>query len=76
MPPQDSFRLNYLGQIEQTGPNPRDPSQQRPVTTAQPQTSRRSPQGDVELMTEKQVLGFEPTTSTYRNRKLFESLGN
>jgi hypothetical protein len=25
----------------------------------QPQTRRRRPQGDVELMTEKQILGFE-----------------
>jgi hypothetical protein len=28
----------------------------------QPQTRRRPPQGDVELMTEKQVLGFEPAS--------------
>src|SRR5208282_2317174 len=62
MPPQDSFRLNYLGQIKQIGPNPRHPYQQRPVTAAQPDTRRRSPQGDVELMTEKQVLGFEPAS--------------
>jgi hypothetical protein len=26
----------------------------------QPQTRRRAPQGDVELMAEKQVLGFKP----------------
>ena len=31
-------------------------------TTAQPQTRRRSPQCDVELMTGKQVLGFEPAS--------------
>jgi hypothetical protein len=60
MPSQDNLRLNYLGHIEQTGPNPRHPYQQRPVTTVQPQTRRRSPQCDVELMTEKQVLGFKP----------------
>jgi hypothetical protein len=28
----------------------------------QPQTRRRSPQCDVELMTEKQVLGFKPAS--------------
>jgi hypothetical protein len=62
MRPQDSFRLNYLGQPKQIRPNPRDRNQQHPVTTAQPQTRRRSPQGDVKLMTEKQVLGFEPVS--------------
>jgi hypothetical protein len=36
--------------------------QQRPITAVQPQPSRRSPQCDVELMTEKQVLGFEPAS--------------
>jgi hypothetical protein len=60
MPSQDSLRLHDLGYIEQSGPNPRHPYQQRPVTTVQPQTRRRSPQYDVELMTEKQVFGFEP----------------
>jgi hypothetical protein len=28
----------------------------------QPQTRRRPPQGDIELMTEKQILGFEPAS--------------
>ena len=62
MPPQDSFRPSYLGQIAQIGLNPGDPHQQRPAATVQPQTRRRSPQGDVELMTEKQILGFEPAS--------------
>ena len=62
MPPQDRLRLHHLGQIKQIGPNPRDPYQQRPVATVQPQTRRRPPQGDVELMTEKQVLGFQPAS--------------
>ena len=62
VPPKDSLRLNYLGQIKQIGPNPRDPYQQRPVTTMQPQTRWRPPQGDVELMTKKQILGFEPAS--------------
>ena len=34
VPSQDGLRLHHLGQIEQIGPNPRDPYQQRPVTTA------------------------------------------
>ena len=62
MPPQDRLRLHHLGQIKQIRPNPRDPYQQRPVTTVQPQTRRRPPQGDVELMTKKQILGFEPSS--------------
>ena len=47
------------GDIEQIGPNPRHPYQQRPVTAVQPQTSRRLPQCDVELMAYKEVLGSE-----------------
>ena len=62
MPPKDSLRLHYLGQIKQIGPDPRDPYQQRPVTTVQPPARRRPPQGDVELMTKKQILGFEPAS--------------
>jgi hypothetical protein len=59
MPSQDGLRLHDLGYIEQTGPNPRHPYQPRSVITAQPQTMRRSSQCNVELMTEKQVLGLE-----------------
>jgi len=62
MPSQDRLRLYDQGLIEQSGLNPRHPHQQRPVTTVQPQTRRSSPQCDVELMTEKQVLGFEPVS--------------
>jgi hypothetical protein len=62
MPPQDGLRLHHLGQIKQIGPDPRDPHQQRPVTAVQPQTRRRPPQGDIELMTEKQILGFQPAS--------------
>ena len=60
MPPQDSLRLNYLGHTEQVRPKPGHPYEQRPITAAQSKTGRRPPQGDVELMTEKQVLGFKP----------------
>jgi hypothetical protein len=60
MPPKDRLRLNYLGYIEQTRPEPGYPYQQRPVTAAQSKTRRCLPQSDVELMTEKQILGFKP----------------
>ena len=62
MPTQDSLRFHNLGYSEQSGTNPRRPYQQRPVTTVRPRMRRRSPQCDVELMTEKQVLGFEPAS--------------
>ena len=62
MPSQDRLRLYDLRYVEQAGPEPHHPHQQRPVTTVQPQTRRRSPQSDIELMTEKQVLGFEPAS--------------
>ena len=37
-----------------------NPYQQRPVTATQSKARRCSPQSDVELMTEKQVLGLKP----------------
>ena len=58
MPAQDRRRLHYLRQVKQIWPNPRDPYQYRPVTPVQPQTRRRH----IELMTEKQILGFEPAS--------------
>src|SRR5439155_466813 len=36
------------------------PHQQRAITAPQPKTWRSSPRCDVELMTEKEVLGFKP----------------
>jgi hypothetical protein len=57
MPPKDCLRLNHLGQIEQARPDPRHPYEQCPVDPAQ---RRRTLQGDAELVTEKQVLGFKP----------------
>jgi hypothetical protein len=60
MPPQDRGRLNDSGQTEQAWPQPGHQRQQRAVTTSQPKTRRSSPQGDIELMTEKKVLDFKP----------------
>ena len=62
MPSQDGFRLYYLGQTEQTRPEPNHPYEQYPITAAQLKARPAEPQGDVELMTEKQVLGFKPAT--------------
>ena len=59
MPTKDGLWLNHLGHAEQARPEPGHPYQQRPVTAAQSKTRRRTPQGDAELMTEKQVLGFK-----------------
>jgi hypothetical protein len=60
MPPKDRGRLNDPGETEQARPQPGHPYQPRAITASQPKTWRSSPQGDVELMTEKQVLGFKP----------------
>jgi hypothetical protein len=46
--------------IEQACPELGQPHHQRPVTDARPKTWRRTPQGDAELMTKKQVLDFKP----------------
>jgi hypothetical protein len=60
MPPQDRGRLNDPGQTEQARSHLGHPYQQRSITAPQPDTCRSSPQCDVELMTEKEVLGFKP----------------
>ena len=62
MPSQDGLGLYYPGQTEQARPEPNHPYQECPITAAQQQTRRRSPQCDVELMTEKQALGFQPAS--------------
>ena len=61
MPPQDRRRFNDLGHTEQARPQPGHPHQQRAVATPQRQTRRSPPQSDIELMTEKENLGFKPT---------------
>jgi hypothetical protein len=60
MPTKNGLRLNHLGHAEQTRPDPRHPYEQCPVGPAQSKTRRRTPQGNVELMTEKKVLSFKP----------------
>src|SRR5207237_5997616 len=60
MPPKDGLRLNDLGHSEQARPELAHPDQQRPVTATQSKARRCLPQSDVELMTEKQVLGLKP----------------
>jgi hypothetical protein len=60
MPPQDAGRLNNSGQIEQARPHSGHPNHQGTVTWPKPDTLRDSPQGDVELMTQKEILDFKP----------------
>ena len=59
MPPQDRRRLNDLDRTEQARPQQRHPYQQCAVASLQLQTRQSPPQGDVELMTEAQNLGFK-----------------
>jgi hypothetical protein len=60
MPPQDRGRLNNSGQTEQARPHSGHPNHQGTVTCPEPETLRGSPKGDVELMTQKEVLDFKP----------------
>jgi hypothetical protein len=62
MPPQDRGRLNNSGQIEQAWPHCGHPNYQGAVTRPKPDTLRSSPQGNVELMTQKEVLDLKPAT--------------
>src|SRR5207247_10274655 len=56
MPPQDGGWLNNSGQTEQARPHSGHPNHQGTVTCPKPDTLWGSPQGDVELMTQKKVL--------------------
>src|SRR5512132_2687748 len=60
MPPQDRVRPNDAGQAEQAWPEKSHPYQQRPVAPAKLQPVRCTPQGNIELMPEKEVLDFKP----------------
>ena len=59
MPTQDGLRLNHLSHTKQVRPKLGHPYEQCAVTTAEPKTRWRLPQRDIELMSEKQVLGFK-----------------
>jgi hypothetical protein len=60
MPPQDRVGLNDARQTEQAWPEPSHPYQQRPVTPTHSQTVRCTPQGNIELMTKKEILDLKP----------------
>jgi hypothetical protein len=57
---QDRRRLNNLGHTEQARPQPTHPHQQRAIAAPQRQTCWSLSQSDIELMTEKEDLGFKP----------------
>ena len=57
MPTQDGLRLNHLGRTKQVWPETGHPYEQRAIAAAK---SWRTPQSDIELMTEKQILSLKP----------------
>ena len=56
MPTQDRIRPNHARQVEQAWPEPCHPDQERSINPSQPRAMRRTPQGDIELMPQIQVL--------------------
>jgi hypothetical protein len=60
MPAQDGIGLNHFDCTKQAWPEPSQPNHQHSITAAQSKPRRRPPQCDIQLMTEKQVLGFKP----------------
>jgi hypothetical protein len=54
--------VNNSGQTDQARPHSGHPNHQDSVTCRQPETSRGPPQGDVDVMTQKEVLDFKPAT--------------
>ena len=59
MPPQNGVGLNHAGQSDQARPQSCQPDQHRPIAPMQPETARRMPQGNIELMPKKQVFDFK-----------------
>src|SRR5262245_10804382 len=59
MPAKDGLRLNDMRRTKQAWPEPGQPHHQGPVTAAQSNARRRTPQSDVELMAKEQVLGLK-----------------
>ena len=51
--------MNNSGHTDQTRPHSGHPNHQGTVTRPKPDTLWGSPQGDVELMTQKKVLDFK-----------------
>jgi hypothetical protein len=66
MPSQDRFGPNHAGQSDQAWPQPRHQFQQSSVTGTEPQTMWRAPQGNIELVPEKQVLDLNPAPRAER----------
>ena len=60
MPPQDRRRVEHADHTEKARPQLGQPHQQRAIAAPKRKTCRSSPQGDIELMTEKEVLGLKP----------------
>jgi hypothetical protein len=55
------FGLNYAGQSNQAWPQLRHQYQQSSVTRTEPRTTRCTPEGNIELVPERQVLDLDPT---------------
>jgi hypothetical protein len=62
MPTQDRLGLNHLSRAKKARPESNQPNHKRPIAAAQSETRRRPPHCDIELMTQKQSLGFKPHT--------------
>jgi hypothetical protein len=55
VPSQDRIGLDHARQSNQDWPQPSHQYQQSPVTRTEPQTMRRTPQGNIELVPQKRV---------------------
>jgi hypothetical protein len=62
MPTKHRLRLYYLDCTRKVGPEPDQRSQNSTVDAVEAQPRWRMPQGNVELVAEKQILGLKPPT--------------
>jgi hypothetical protein len=61
MPSQDRVRLYHPNCSSEVRPEPDQPSQNDTIHATQAQSSRRLPQGNIELVAKKQILGLKPS---------------
>jgi hypothetical protein len=58
VPAQHGLGLNHMDRANKTRPQSDHPNQKSSITAAQCRSRRRSPHCDIQLMSEKQILGF------------------
>jgi hypothetical protein len=60
VPSQDGFGLYHLDRVNKARPKPDHPNAGSLITAVRSQPGKRPPHRDIQLMSEKQILGLKP----------------